>query len=150
MSRKRSTTFPGRYERIGDICDFVLEGATEAGFDADAAFQVNLACDEACTNIIEHAYDGDGNGEIHVSWEIGPENFVITLKDKGEPFDPDAVPEPNIPFVPDMMEQIQIGGLGLHIMRQVMDNVSFRFDENGNTVTMVRRLPAKPTPPPQE
>lgn len=145
MSRRRSTIFPGRYELIGEICSFVLIGAGEAGFDPDATFQVNLACDEACTNIIEHAYSGEDNGEIYVSWEIGPDDFIVTLRDRGEPFDPAMVPQPDIPFDPDQMEQVQIGGLGLHLMRQVMDKVSFRFDSNGNTVTMVKRLPAIPS-----
>ncbi len=147
MSRKRSTVFPGRYELIGQICDFVLAGASEAGFDSDDTFQVNLACDEACTNIIEHAYNGEDNGEIFVSWEIRDDNFIITLHDNGEPFDPATVPKPMIPADPAQISQLQVGGLGLHLMRKVMDDIHFRFDDNGNVVIMTKRLPPRPAAP---
>ncbi len=143
MGRKRSTVFPGRFELISQICDFVGRGATEAGFGTDDRFQLTLACDEACTNIIEHAY-GDEEGEIFVSWEIGEDGFVITLRDQGTPFDPADVSEPAIPATPSALEEMQVGGLGLFIMRKVMDRVRFQFDETGNMVVMTKLLPAPP------
>ena len=63
----QTITIPARYDQVAPLCDFVVDAAVAAGLDADAAFQVQLACDEACTNIIEHAYGGQG-GEIEVTW----------------------------------------------------------------------------------
>jgi serine/threonine-protein kinase RsbW len=70
MASPKKLTIPGRFDRIREACDFVIEGAEEAGFDPDEVFRIQLACDEACTNIIEHAYGAEDVGEIRISWEI--------------------------------------------------------------------------------
>jgi serine/threonine-protein kinase RsbW len=141
MGRANRLTVPGRYDQINVICDFIAQGAQKAGLDDDTAFHVQLACDEACTNIIEHAYGGESQGEIEVSWQVNGRAFTITLKDKGRPFDPNSVDVPNIPQNPQELDQLKIGGLGLHFMRRMMDEVRFRFDaRKGNTLIMVKRL----------
>jgi anti-sigma regulatory factor (Ser/Thr protein kinase) len=141
MGSANRLTVPGRYDQINAICDFVAQGAEQAGLDADAAFHVQLACDEACTNIIEHAYGGESQGDIDVSWKINRQTFTITLKDKGQPFNPNSVETPNIPQHPNEIDQLKIGGLGLHFMRRMMDELIFQFDEkSGNTLIMVKRI----------
>jgi serine/threonine-protein kinase RsbW len=141
MGKVNQLTVPGQYDQIGVICDFVAQGAQKAGLDEDAVFHVQLACDEACTNIIEHAYGGENGGDIDVSWRLNNRSFTVTLKDTGRPFDPDAVDEPHIPHSPAELDKLKIGGLGLHFMRRMMDEVLFQFDEeSGNTLIMVKRL----------
>ncbi len=145
MGDQHVLTVPGRYEEIQKICQFVAEGAAESGLDETAIFHIELACDEACTNIIEHAYGGEDKGEINIGWQLKDEAFTITFHDRGHPFDPDAVPEPTLPptppdpaAVPDI-DQVKVGGLGIHFMRQLMDDVQFHFDEEGgNTLTLVK------------
>lgn len=140
MGRKRSSIFPGRFDLVAQVCEFVEDGARQAGYGPDETFQVTLACDEACTNIIEHAY-GAEDGEIFVSWEIADGAFIITMRDQGKPFDPQAVIAPNVPAHPDDVARMRVGGLGLHIMRRVMDKVRFSFDDTGNMVVMTKQLP---------
>jgi serine/threonine-protein kinase RsbW len=146
MGSVKRLTVPGRYDQISTICDFVAQGAEKAGLDEDATFHVQLACDEACTNIIEHAYGGEGEGVIDVSWQVNRRTLTITLQDQGRPFNPDAVESPDIPQNPDKIDQLKIGGLGLHFMRRLMDEVTFSFDTNrGNTLIMVKHIKPQET-----
>lgn len=131
---------PGRYEEIKHICQFVADGAEEAGLDEAAIFHVELACDEACTNIIEHAYGGEDVGDILISWQVTGDSFTVTIHDNGHAFDPREVP------APPPLENLKEGGLGLHFMRTLMDDVRFAFDEeNGNTLVMVKKIPGEET-----
>ena len=143
MSNKHSLTISGQYEHIKQICDFISAGAEQAGLDEHTIFQVELACDEACTNIIEHAYGGEGNGTITATWEATPHTFTITLQDNGRGFDPDAVKEPAFvkPDTNPDPNQLKVGGLGIHFMRNLMDEIRYQFDETqGNTLIMVKNI----------
>ncbi|MCA9944134.1 MAG: ATP-binding protein [Ardenticatenaceae bacterium] len=143
MGVKHVLTVPGRYEEIQKICQFVAEGAAQSGLDETAIFHIELACDEACTNIIEHAYEGEDKGSIHISWQLTGSSFTITFHDNGRSFDPKAVPTPTLPPAPATspdIDQVKVGGLGIHFMRQLMDDVQFYFDEDaGNTLILVKK-----------
>ena len=142
MGQKRRLTVPGRYEKIKNICDFVSEGARKAGFGEDGIFQVQLACDEACTNIIEHTYGGEDGGEITVTWDVGKEDFTVVIEDDGKRFDPSDIPPPPVPPAVKDEHNLQVGGLGVFFMRKLMDNVSFAYEEgSGNILTMSKRIP---------
>ncbi len=132
---------PGRFDQVATVCQFVVAGAEQSGFGIDEIFQIELACDEACTNIIEHAYGGEEKGEIQVTWDFSSGAFTITIVDEGRPFDPDEVPKPNIPADPDNIDNLQIGGLGIHFMRKLMDEVHFQMDDKkGNRLVMVKYI----------
>ena len=130
-------TFPGRFSSLSEISAFVVRAAEKAGLGSNAIYAVELAVDEAATNIIEHAYQGEEKGKICCTFEIIPEGLQVVLQDWGIPFDPLDVPEPTI-NVP--LEQVQSSGLGLFFMRKLMDEVRFEFSiEKGNTVTMIKK-----------
>ena len=146
MGVKHVLTVPGRYEEIQKICQFVADGAAKCGLDETAIFHIELACDEACTNIIEHAYDGEDKGTIEISWQLKDGKFTIVFHDNGRSFDPEAVPKPALPPVPPDpatppdIDQVKVGGLGIHFRRQLMDAVQFQFDEEaGNTLILVKK-----------
>ena len=129
--------FPGRFENLEEISHFVIQAAEKAGLDDSAVYAVELAVDEAATNIIEHAYQGEGRGEICCSFEIIQEGLKVMLQDWGVPFNPLEVPEP---ILGAPLDQIQSSGLGLFFIRKLMDEVRFEFSiEKGNTVTMIKR-----------
>jgi serine/threonine-protein kinase RsbW len=129
--------FPGRLESLADIRDYVVQAAKRAGFNEKDVYAVELAVDEACTNIIEHAYGNKGVGEIELTCDIKTDELVITLRDQGKPFDPAKVPEPNFSVG---LEELKPRGAGLFIMKKMMDEVKFTFDsEKGNTLRMVKR-----------
>jgi len=141
MGEIRKFTFPARYDRVAEICGLVAANAEEAGFDADDVFRIELACDEACTNIVQHAYGGDDVGDIRVELERTKETFIIILRDKGRQFDPDEVPMPNLPADPDKFNELKIGGLGLHFMRTIMDEIRYAVNGQGdNELVMTKQI----------
>jgi serine/threonine-protein kinase RsbW len=143
----KAFSVPGRYDQVAVVCQFVVAGAEESGFGIDEIFQIELACDEACTNIIEHAYGGEEKGDIQVTWAYSEGSFTITIVDEGRPFDPGEVPEPRVPTNPDDINNLQIGGLGIHFMRKLMDEVHFQTDDiRGNRLVMVKYLPENRIP----
>jgi serine/threonine-protein kinase RsbW len=133
-------TVPGRFEYLAQIADFIEVTARDAGWSDDDIYRVQMAVDEACSNIIEHAYGSGWQGDIKLSCRVQAEgDLVISIHDAGRPFDPTLVPEP--PMGSDW-ENLPEGGLGLYFMRRLMDQVTFHFDEqNGNTLTMLKRRP---------
>ncbi len=139
MGDQQTLSVPGRYDQIRRVCAFVGEGARRAGFDEDAVFHVELACDEACTNIIEHTYEGEGVGDIQVTWQQSAGAFTVTIRDNGPPFDSKAIPDP--PQAPDLgeIDEVRVGGLGVFFMRRLMDEVKFSYLQGkGNVLTMVK------------
>jgi len=142
MAKKRELIIPGRYDRVLEACQFVANGATEAGFEPGEVFHIELACDEACTNVIQHAYGGEDVGDIHISWSVEGGAFIIVIRDRGRVFDSDEVPEPHFAEADDDFQNLRIGGLGIHFMRTLMDRVNFNFVVGeGNKLVMVKYLP---------
>jgi serine/threonine-protein kinase RsbW len=137
MCREQTRIFPARYEKLAAIDEFVAEAAERAGFDSRTVYQIQLAVDEACSNIIEHAYGGEDRGVIECSQRIQDGTLTVVLRDYGQPFDPASVPEPDI--TADLDERTG-GGLGLYFMYHIMDEVIFDFESQaGNVLTLVKR-----------
>ena len=129
--------FPGRFESLAGIRKFVSEAAEEAGFDDKEIYAVELAVDEACANIIEHAYGGEGKGEIICICNDLNNGLEIILKDEGEQFDPSGVSTPDFSIE---IENLKPRGAGLFLIRNMMDDVDFNFSEDsGNELRMVKR-----------
>ncbi|MGB9593257.1 MAG: ATP-binding protein [Anaerolineae bacterium] len=128
-------TVPARFDNLALIGDFISGVARRAGFDEKGVFNLQLACDEACTNVIEHAYGG-GPGQIRITVTLYPDRIQIQVHDTGRPFDPQAI---RIPDLEAPLERRETGGLGLHFMRSIMDELRFEFGEDGNRLTMVKR-----------
>lgn len=129
--------FPGRLTSLPQISDFISETAERADFGNKAIYQVQLAVDEACTNIIEHGYGGEDKGDIDCSIIIGQQDITIVLRDRGKPFKMDKVPQPklNVP-----LEELQSRGVGVFLMQQMMDEIKYeRTTDSENVLTMVKR-----------
>ena len=129
--------FPGRLTSLPQISDFISETAERADFGNKAIYQMQLAVDEACTNIIEHGYGGDDRGDIDCSVSIGQQEITIVLRDRGKPFNMDKVPQPklNVP-----LEELQPRGVGVFLMQQMMDEIKYeRTNDAENVLTMVKR-----------
>jgi anti-sigma regulatory factor (Ser/Thr protein kinase) len=123
--------------KLASIREFVAQAGKDFDMDESAIYHLTLAVDEACTNAIKHGYDGQA-GRIEITIEPTKDGVRTVIRDWGVPFEPDAVPVPDISAPLDKRPQ---GGLGLFLIRKVMDEVHFKFDAvNGNTLTMVKRL----------
>jgi anti-sigma regulatory factor (Ser/Thr protein kinase) len=132
--------FPGKYESLADIDKFVRESAQKAGFDSFGVYAVETSVDEACSNIIEHAYGAEGIGDITCTVTIEKEGLTIVLVDNGQPFDPDSIPPPNLS---DNLYDREDHGLGIYIMRKWMDEVRFEYTNGTNITTLIKRREKK-------
>jgi serine/threonine-protein kinase RsbW len=130
-------TFPGSYSSLEPLSQFVIAQAVKAGLDDAETYGVQLAVDEAATNIIEHGYGGEDVGEITCQCDILAEGLCVILKDHARPFNPGAISEPTLNAP---LEEVRPRGLGLFFMQKMMDEVHFDFAATGeNTLTMFKR-----------
>ena len=144
MSNECDLVVPGRADQLDTIREYIGRVARRAGLDEQQVFRVQLSVDEACANVVEHAYENTQGGDIVLKCKWNEDELTITIRDFGQPFDPKCVPPPNLD---NDLESRTPGGLGLYFMYQMMDQVCFEFDQdNGNTLTMVKQL----KPPPQD
>jgi len=129
--------FPGRFESLAGIRKFVFQAASEAGLDEKEIYAVELAVDEACSNIIEHAYGGEDKGDIECTCNDTNNGLEIIIRDDGRPFDPKLIPSPNFSVE---LHELKPRGAGLFLIRNMMDDVDFEFSEKkGNELRMVKR-----------
>lgn len=139
MASRRQLVVPAQHDQLARLATFVAEAAAEVGFSEAQVNRVELAVDEACSNIIDHAYKGTA-GVIDLAVIMVPkQQLTIVLIDQGEPFDPDHIRA----YAPcTSLDEVKIGGLGIHLMRQAMDDVFYEFNipDIGNRLTMVKRL----------
>lgn len=125
-----------RPENLARVAEFVADVTAQFGLTDQETYYIQMAVDEAVTNVIEHAY-ADREGPIEIVAERRGDEFVVTLRDQGQPFDPAAVVEPDVAAP---LDEREVGGLGIYFMRRLMDDVTFRFGVDGwNELTMVRR-----------
>jgi len=125
-----------RLENLSVIADFITKTAKKLGVEKDI-HKVQVAIEEACVNIIKYAYGGEG-GIIAISSELQNDDLVITITDKGKPFDHTSIP---LPDLESDIHKREIGGLGIHVMRKLMDNVKYSYDtEKGNQLIMRKKV----------
>ena len=100
--------------------------------------KISLAVDEACTNVMRHAYEPDEDGSVSITVEIDGNQFVVSVADTGIGFDPDSIKEPDLQ---DFLIRHKVGGFGLYLMKTLMDKVEFSIDPRvWNEVRMVKYL----------
>ena len=113
-----------------------LERAMQAhGFSPDEILDTQLAVEEVITNIIIHGYKEPG-GKIHLSCRITRNLVEIRICDAAPPFNPLSIPEPELE---GSVDERGIGGLGIYLLRKVMDDISYRYENGNNILTMVKR-----------
>ncbi len=100
-------------------------------------YAVQLAVDEASTNIIEHGYGQECPSRIDITCEVLEDGLQVMIYDDAEPFDPSEIPEPDVNV---SLEDVKPRGLGMYLMRKMMDEVQYEANpNNGNTLTMIKR-----------
>ena len=115
----------------------VEEIAEERGLDSGVAMNINLALEEAVTNVIMYAYPEGEEGELRLDAVIDDDSLKFILSDKGKEFDPTAKPEPDITLD---VEKRPVGGLGIHLVRKIMDSVSYKRKDGKNILTMIKHI----------
>lgn len=115
------------------LSEFVRKTVGEAGMDGAS---IELALEEAVTNVMQYAYPAGVQGSVEVSASIEPESVRFTVADEGNPFDPTAAPDPDVSL---SAEDRPIGGLGIFLVRQIMDSVAYAREGNRNILTMIKK-----------
>ncbi|WP_337865095.1 ATP-binding protein [Ignavibacterium sp.] len=127
-----------RTENLSKIRDFVSSNASEAGFSKDEIDEMILAVDEACTNVIKHAYKFSPDGDIILEIKFDDNAFTITIEDKGISFNPDIIPEPDLQ---KYYREHRVGGLGMYLMKTLMDEVKYKSEPGKyNQVSLTKKL----------
>lgn len=140
---ERQVIIAARYDEIRLAAQSVAAAARAVGLDEQGVYHCQLSVDEICANIIEHGYGGeDAARDISVVCCVrGPGCLIITISDSAPPFDPVSFSSPHVPEDPT---QRQPGGWGVFFVKQLMDEVSYRYEQGRNWLTLVKCRPAEP------
>ncbi len=130
---------PSETDNLELIREFVSRVASKVGFDEDDVGKIELACDEACTNVIKHAYDQNKeNKSLDVLIKIDFDRFTLVVTDHGKGFDPKNIKMPNMK---QYLAELKVGGLGIYLMKTLMDEVDYEIKPGiKNQVKMVKYL----------
>jgi phosphoserine phosphatase RsbU/P len=145
-----AVTFPGTLDALSSIRQYVKTAAETAGLDRSAAYKLVLSVDEIATNVIEHGYNEAGlKGDISVGAARDNDSLVIRLADTGKPYDPNARPEINDVELSKALEDRPVGGLGILLAKDGVDDLQYETTASGNVCRFVVRLkpPAEPVLP---
>jgi serine/threonine-protein kinase RsbW len=107
--------------------------------DPHTCYDLKLAVEEACSNVITHGYAGMNPGSLMVTLCLSDTQVEVTITDFGHPFEPY---EPEAPDLELSLSEGLTGGFGLFLIYQTMDEVGYQTGEDGNHLTFVKRLPA--------
>jgi anti-sigma regulatory factor (Ser/Thr protein kinase) len=124
-----------KLENLEPMLAFIEQGAKKLGFDAQKLNRIHLASEEALLNVINYAYPNN-YGNIEITYEVKEDKrFVVEIIDWGIPFDPLSLPKPDVEAP---LEKRKVGGLGIYLIRTIMDEVSYRRDQDRNILTLTK------------
>ena len=122
-----------------DLVQVVFESlSSEVGFDSDSSHWMSVAIRESVTNAVRHGNKLDQQKRVVICFEVGDDEFSVSVEDEGEGFDPDGIPDP-------LAEEnlLRASGRGVFFMKNFMDEVTYEFEpDRGTRVTMVKRVQA--------
>jgi len=121
-------------QRLGELCERF--GADERLSDEEV-MSINLVLDELVTNIIDYGFEDAGRHEIRVTMGVEGRTLTIEIEDDARAFDPLAAPPPDLTLP---LEDRPVGGLGIHIVRTVMDAVEYQRRDGHNILTMRKTI----------
>ncbi len=134
-SRIHTLTIPSATRCLRKVRQFVTQHARQAKLTDHHTNALILAVDEACANVIEHAYQQDPDNELTITMTIESTRVVVKIRDHGLPFNREDYQRPN---VVELSRKRRSGGLGVDIMRRMMDQVEYSARENMNEVRLIK------------
>jgi serine/threonine-protein kinase RsbW len=141
IAKKISKTVLSRTDNLLEVREFVSEAARQFGFNEEDIANIVLAVDEACTNIIKHAYQYAPDKEIFIAILRNNGTFEVKIKDTGKNFDPEALKAPDLKR---NLSHHRRGGLGVYLMKKLMDKVDYEFAPGrSNEVSLVKYLSSR-------
>ena len=133
---QRKIVLPNDVQEVPKLAAFVDEVCEWMGFDPMLTMQLNLAIEEAVVNLMDYAYPPGTKGEVDIEVKADADKLMFTISDNGVAFDPTAKAEVDTTL---SAEERQIGGLGIHLVRHIMDNVEYERKDGRNILRLSKK-----------
>ncbi len=131
----RSITLTNDVQEVPRLNVFVDEVCEDMGCDMETTMRMNLAIEEAVVNVIDYAYPSGTVGSIDIKVTIYDNHMEFVISDSGTPFDPTKKEDVDISLP---VEERRIGGLGIHLVRQLMDKINYERKDGRNILTLIK------------
>ena len=124
-------------DRSSEIVAFLM-ASPDMPTDPDLRFKIELSVEEAVENVVQYAYEG-GIGWLEAGTSLDNKSLVLTieLRDAGVPFNPLEKDDPDITL---SAKERPVGGLGIYLCKQMMDSISYRYEDGNNVLIMTKRV----------
>ena len=134
---RKAIVLPNDTKEVPRLATFVDEVCEAVGFDATTTMQMNLAIEEAVVNVMEYAYPPGIRGDVSIEAQSNDVRLKFTITDSGSPFDPTVKADADTTL---KAEDRPIGGLGIHLVRQLMDSINYERIDGQNILTLRKKL----------
>ena len=134
---EKSIILANDISEISRLYEFIEEIGNDFSLSPDIVFNLNLVLEEAVVNVINYAYPKEEHESIYLSARMHEGSIILVLTDTGKEFDPTAAPEADVTLSAD---ERQIGGLGIFLIRQIMNEVRYERIEGKNVLTLEKKL----------
>ncbi len=137
--KKEILKIDSKTDQLVTVREFVSRVASATGFNEEDVSKIALAVDEACTNVIKHAYQYDTKKKIEVIVETGNGDFKVSIVDTGLQFNPNGMKDPDMK---EYFSSYRRGGLGVYLMKSLMDKVEYEIEPGKrNQVRLTKHIP---------
>jgi len=133
-------TIQSSIDQLEKIRGFVSQAAEAFGFEECEGYKIVMAVDEACSNIIRHGYGKNSNEKLHIVIQTTDNRFIVTVNDRGKCYDLRTHP------LPDMEAYLtakKSGGLGIKLIRSLVDEIQYEQSNGENKLVPTKRLPSR-------
>ena len=137
MTSKHSLTLPNDIETIPQLNEFIDTVAEEIGLDMSLTMSLNLAIEEAVVNVMEYAYPEGEQGNVDIEVIADDKWLTFIISDNGIPFDPTTQEDADTTLSAD---ERPIGGLGIFLVRQLMDSINYQRENGKNILTLSKKM----------
>ena len=137
MQYQSHITLPNDVQATTELGMFVDEVCENVGFDMSTTFKLNLAIEEAVVNVMSYAYPAGTKGDVDIDAEADDEQLKFVISDSGTPFDPT---EKALADTTLSAEERPVGGLGILLVRKLMDSINYEYIDGKNVLTLRKNL----------
>ena len=135
--KTRRLVLPNDIETIPQLNEFIDSVAEEVGLDMSLTMSLNLAIEEAVVNVMEYAYPEGQQGDVEIEVTADQQWMTFVITDTGIAFDPTTKEDADTTL---SAEERPIGGLGIFLVRQLMDVIDYKREDNKNVLTLQKKL----------
>lgn len=138
MSASCKVILENRLDELQRFITTLTEFARVGGLPEEVSFSVQLAIDELFTNIVSYGYDDEDSHQVEIKMSVQNRELRIDLIDDAKQFDP--LHEAAQPDLDASLEDRRIGGVGIHLVKTMMDDVSYKYEDSKNHLKLVKKF----------